>query len=91
MTGPNPLTPRSTTPGTRKPRLGTSSGMLAGTLLMGVVLLGGLFTALTSPALFTGLSVGLGVGVVAGVVTIRRRASRDTRFCVPGSGACVRL
>ncbi len=91
MTGPNPPTPRSTIPGTRKPRLGTSSGMLAGTLLMGVVLLGGLFTAVTSPALFTGLAVGLGVGAVAGVVATRRRASRDTRFCLPQTDTCVRL
>ncbi|WP_435115801.1 hypothetical protein [Halolamina sp. C58] len=91
MTEPNPSASRSTTPGTREPRLGTSSGMLVGTLLMGVVLLGGLFTAVTSPALFTGLAVGLGAGAVAGVVATRRRASRDRRFCVPRTSACVRL
>ncbi|GAB7013058.1 hypothetical protein JCM18549_13290 [Halolamina salina] len=65
--------------------------MLVGTLFMGVVLLGGLFTAVTSPALFTGLAVGLGVGAAAGVVATRRRASRDRQFCVPRTGACVRL
>jgi hypothetical protein len=65
--------------------------MLAGTLIMGVVLLGGLFTAVTSPTLFTGLAVGLGVGAVAGIVATRRRVSQDRRFCLPRTNACVRL
>ncbi|QKY19272.1 hypothetical protein B4589_002350 [Halolamina sp. CBA1230] len=91
MRDPNPRGPRPTVSDTSAPGLGDSWGMLLGTLFAGVVLLGGLLTAVTSPALFTGLVIGLGVGVAAGVVTTRRRASLDSQLCLPRTGVCVRI